>query len=325
MTGDVTDDERAGFRRTIAQRCLFGVDVNPMAVQLGRLSLWLATLAADRPLTFLDHHLRAGNSLVGISLADVANRPPCAARPIRTLPLFDDGEVDAALEATIRPRISITRDPGDTIEQVRAKEQALARIGGATGPLAKWKAVCDLWCACWFGLKEGSKRVCLRRWPTRLPGGWPCSRGGSSRRCSRERVRSPAPNGSSTGRWNSPRSSTRGRGAACLARVRRGRRKPAVGDASRRSGGQLHPRPRTQHVVAPDGIRPRLRSVRTAKWRTGEPVPVVPRARAVARPRRRADRPGAAVGFRIRSRMRGAAAEGARHDMRGHFHIGREP
>ena len=38
-----------------------------MAVQLGRLSLWLATLAADRPLTFLDHRLRVGNSLVGAS------------------------------------------------------------------------------------------------------------------------------------------------------------------------------------------------------------------------------------------------------------------
>ena len=64
--------ERAGFRRAVAQRCLYGVDINPMAVQLGRLSLWLATLAADRPLTFLDHHLRAGNSLVGASPADIA-------------------------------------------------------------------------------------------------------------------------------------------------------------------------------------------------------------------------------------------------------------
>ena len=53
------------FRRVVAQRCLYGVDLNPTAVQLARLSLWLCTLAADRPLTFLDHHLRAGNSLAG--------------------------------------------------------------------------------------------------------------------------------------------------------------------------------------------------------------------------------------------------------------------
>ena len=72
---DIGERDRAGFRRSVAQRCLFGVDINPMAVQLGRLSLWLATLAGDRPLTFLDHHLRAGNSLVGASLDDLAAAP----------------------------------------------------------------------------------------------------------------------------------------------------------------------------------------------------------------------------------------------------------
>ena len=59
------------LRREVAQRCLFGVDLNPTAVQLARLSLWLTTLAADKPLTFLDHRLIAGNSLVGASPADV--------------------------------------------------------------------------------------------------------------------------------------------------------------------------------------------------------------------------------------------------------------
>ena len=82
---DITESERAGFRRAIAQRCLYGVDINPMAVQLGRLSLWLATLSSDRPLTFLDHRLRAGNSLVGASLEDIAQAgagrsPPRQAR-----------------------------------------------------------------------------------------------------------------------------------------------------------------------------------------------------------------------------------------------------
>ena len=65
---------------TVAERCLFGVDFNPMAVQLACLSLWLATLAADRPLTFLDHHLQAGDSLVGASLDDLARQPPGATR-----------------------------------------------------------------------------------------------------------------------------------------------------------------------------------------------------------------------------------------------------
>jgi hypothetical protein len=54
-------------RRLIAQRCLYGVDRNPMAVDLGKLSLWLATLARDHPFTFLDHSLRCGDALVGLT------------------------------------------------------------------------------------------------------------------------------------------------------------------------------------------------------------------------------------------------------------------
>ena len=64
---DITDADRRLFRRLVAQRCLFGVDLNPVAAQLARLSLWLCTLAPDRPLTFLDHHLLVGDSLIGAS------------------------------------------------------------------------------------------------------------------------------------------------------------------------------------------------------------------------------------------------------------------
>ena len=53
-------------RRLVAQRCLYGVDKNPFAVDLAKLSLWLATLAKDHPFTFLDHALRHGDSLVGL-------------------------------------------------------------------------------------------------------------------------------------------------------------------------------------------------------------------------------------------------------------------
>ena len=54
-------------RRMVAQRCLYGVDRNPVAVDLAKLSLWLVTLARDHPLTFLDHALRHGDALVGLS------------------------------------------------------------------------------------------------------------------------------------------------------------------------------------------------------------------------------------------------------------------
>jgi hypothetical protein len=53
--------------RLIAQRCLYGVDRNPMATDLAKLSLWLATLAKNHPFTFLDHAIRCGDSLVGLT------------------------------------------------------------------------------------------------------------------------------------------------------------------------------------------------------------------------------------------------------------------
>ena len=155
--GDIGDRERASFRRAVAQRCLFGVDRNPMAVQLGRLSLWLATLAADRPLTFLDHHLRDGNSLIGASLTDVVRHPP-GHRPMKgLLPLFDDEAFDEAVRTAVGPRVSIATEAGDTLEQVRMKERILGRLDGADGPLARWKHVADLWCARWFA-ESGTAR-----------------------------------------------------------------------------------------------------------------------------------------------------------------------
>jgi very-short-patch-repair endonuclease len=59
-------------RRLVAQRCLYGVDKNPFAVNLAKLSLWLVTLAKDRPFTFVDHALKCGDSLVGVSKLQVS-------------------------------------------------------------------------------------------------------------------------------------------------------------------------------------------------------------------------------------------------------------
>jgi len=58
-------------RRQVAQRCIYGVDLNPLAVELAKVSLWLRTLAAEQPLAFLDHHLKTGNSLVGSDIEEV--------------------------------------------------------------------------------------------------------------------------------------------------------------------------------------------------------------------------------------------------------------
>ena len=65
------EDEELHARRLVAQRCLYGVDRNPMATDLARLSLWLATLARDHEFTFLDHALKSGNSLVGLTARQI--------------------------------------------------------------------------------------------------------------------------------------------------------------------------------------------------------------------------------------------------------------
>ena len=61
------EDEVIYARRLIAQKCLYGIDRNPMAVDLAKVSLWLSTLARDHPLTFVDHAFRHGDSLVGLT------------------------------------------------------------------------------------------------------------------------------------------------------------------------------------------------------------------------------------------------------------------
>lgn len=58
-------------RRLVAQRCLYGVDKNPFAVNLAKLALWLETLAKNEPFTFVDHALKCGDSLVGLSLDQI--------------------------------------------------------------------------------------------------------------------------------------------------------------------------------------------------------------------------------------------------------------
>lgn len=59
------------WRRRVVEQCLYGVDINPMAVELAKLSLWLVSMQADRPLSFLDHHLKHGNSLLGSRLEEI--------------------------------------------------------------------------------------------------------------------------------------------------------------------------------------------------------------------------------------------------------------
>ena len=149
---DIGDADRVGIRRAIAERCLYGVDLNPMAVQLARLSLWLATLAADRPLSFLDHRLQVGDSLLGTWLAQLRHPPSTRRRraPDGTLPLFGVDAVSHAVREAMPIRFSLETMPNDTVEQVRAKERAFADLTGRHAGLSRWKRIAHLWCAAWF-------------------------------------------------------------------------------------------------------------------------------------------------------------------------------
>lgn len=64
-------DESATIKRRVIERCVWGVDMNPLAVELAKLSLWLATASTDKPLSFLDNRLRCGNSVLTLRTSDV--------------------------------------------------------------------------------------------------------------------------------------------------------------------------------------------------------------------------------------------------------------
>jgi hypothetical protein len=111
------EDEHLHARRLVAQHCLYGVDKNPRAVDLARLSLWLATLAREHEFTFLDHALKCGDSLVGLTTEQIAathwdtSKPPTFVGKLVSDHLKEAevgrarirGHVDQATEAELRP------------------------------------------------------------------------------------------------------------------------------------------------------------------------------------------------------------------------------
>lgn len=118
---DETDELFA--MRLVTQRCLYGVDRNPMAVDLAKLSLWLATLAKDHPFTFLDHSIRCGDSLVGLTRRQIE----CftwEAKP--AAPLLWEKEVRNRTQDALEERKKLLAD-GDTYESPKLKKQKLEK------------------------------------------------------------------------------------------------------------------------------------------------------------------------------------------------------
>jgi len=114
------DTDVATWKRQVAERCIFGVDLNELAVELAKLCLWMTTTARGKPLTFLDHHLRWGNSLVGAWLKDVGVYPLAKKESEQafTLPME---RFEVQLDQVLASYQELYAKSGDDVNEVREK------------------------------------------------------------------------------------------------------------------------------------------------------------------------------------------------------------
>jgi hypothetical protein len=125
-------EERLSFaRRLVAERCVYGVDINPMAVELAKLSLWLVTLAKGRPFGFLDHNLRSGDSLLGIHRLDQLTElsmTPAGGGQRRLFGKSIESAVHEALALRRQLRVIAIRDIHDVQAMAALDASARAKI-----------------------------------------------------------------------------------------------------------------------------------------------------------------------------------------------------
>ncbi|NQW51159.1 MAG: N-6 DNA methylase, partial [Rhodospirillales bacterium] len=144
------EDEELHARRLVAQRCLYGVDKNPRAVDLARLSLWLATLARDHEFTFLDHALKCGDSLVGLTDSQIAAAHWDDSKP--SLPLFRVLVRDNVAKA-LHGRSEIQNAPDDTMRAIQE-----ARHSRLDDELAPVRALADAVVSAFFAADKAKAR-----------------------------------------------------------------------------------------------------------------------------------------------------------------------
>ncbi len=107
-------------RRVVADRCLYGVDINPMAVEMAKLSMWLVTVDATRPFTFLDHAFKCGDSLLGInSLTQLQSFRLRADQSKQEA--FATLDLRQQIEAAKNKRQALEAMPSDTTDQLATK------------------------------------------------------------------------------------------------------------------------------------------------------------------------------------------------------------
>ncbi|MBK6433547.1 MAG: Eco57I restriction-modification methylase domain-containing protein [Anaerolineae bacterium] len=143
-------DDTALLTRLVMKRCIYGVDLNPLAVELAKLSLWLHTFTVGAPLSFLDHHLRWGNSVLGADVRTVE----------RAMRVTDAGQLTlfqgpfAGLLDLTAVMIEVAGRADSTLADVQQSAEAYAAF---QRQLLPYKQALDLWVSQWFDDERPSK------------------------------------------------------------------------------------------------------------------------------------------------------------------------
>lgn len=144
------EDEELHARRLVAQRCLYGVDKNYMATDLAKLSLWLATLARDHEFTFLDHALRTGDSLVGLSRKQLGAVHWDTAQA----PTFISKEIDDELKKAEAEREKIRASA-----ESKSESELTPLLRAADGASSAARLLGDAIIACFFEHSNNRARI----------------------------------------------------------------------------------------------------------------------------------------------------------------------
>lgn len=147
--------------RTVAQRCIFGVDRNPMAVDLAKMSMWLLTISKDHPFTFMDHAMKHGDALVGMSKEQIKKFHWDLSEGGENLPALRalDREIDEAIQARLELR-SLDADQTEVLQD---------KLKDADRKLEKAKRAGDLLVYAWFNNdKDKARNEARDRYADRL-------------------------------------------------------------------------------------------------------------------------------------------------------------
>ncbi|MHC1631482.1 MAG: Eco57I restriction-modification methylase domain-containing protein, partial [Methanotrichaceae archaeon] len=136
-------------KREAVSHCVYGVDLNELAVELAKVSLWLTTIAKDKPLSFLDHRLKQGNSLVGGMLSEIVHYPGGEKKVKEqvTLPSFVS---DRFIRHLIEKIKELERIGDDSLTEIKEKEKVFEEFR-ALPEYTKAKAIANVHTAVYFG------------------------------------------------------------------------------------------------------------------------------------------------------------------------------